>query len=495
MLLIALDRKDPEPAYRQIAGKIEKLIATGVIHQGEILPPTRRLARQLGVSRYTVTSAYQELWARGCLSSKQGSYSRALGARPRTQHAARASASPRGVIDFSSYRLDETLFPMRELRKALQRVSADGNAGLLQRGEPHGWMPLRRTIAARLRSHSIPAEPENILITNGALHGLDLCFRLLAPVNRDAVPRADEAGSQLAPRAGSGGKVIVEEPTFSSALNLCRLHGMTPAGVPLGPDGMDLKALRKKLSLKDLRFLFTIPTFQNPSGITTSRERREEILSLCSSCGLPIVEDAFEEEMSYFGNVVLPLKSMDRNGGVISLGTFSKVLFPGPRVGWIAAEGAVIEKLSAIRCASDDGGSMLMQAALNELCESGAYQKHLEALNRTSARRMRTALDVLSACVPPDRASWTRPNGGYLIWLTLAPTDVTEQELHAHLLSHGVDAKPGSGCFTRPQERLHLRLSISALAEEQIAEGIRRLGNALEELQHRQKPMVVVSST
>jgi len=233
MLLISLDKRDAEPAYRQIAGKIERLIETDVIGEGEILPPTRKLARQLDVSRYTVYCAYQELWARGLLTSTPGSYSRArarskrTSARPADSAIRGTAKTARGIIDLGSYRLDEKLFPIRDFRRAILRVTADNSRALLQRGDPKGYLPLRRTIAARLRSHSISAEAENILITNGALHGLDLCFRALA---------------------SGGGKVIVEEPTFSSALDLCRLHGTAPIGVPLRDDGMDLGVLSRSIA-------------------------------------------------------------------------------------------------------------------------------------------------------------------------------------------------------------------------------------------------------
>jgi len=183
--------------------------------------------------------------------------------------------------------------------------------------------------------------------------------------------------------------------------------------------------------------------------------------------------------MAYFGSVVLPLKSIDRHGSVLSLGTFSKVLFPGPRVGSITASAELVERLSKIRNLSDDGGSVVMQATLNELCRSGAYQRHLELVNKICARRMRAALDALSRYVPREKASWITPNGGFLIWLTLAHTGVTEDELRARLRARGVEAKPGSGSFIRPQKNLHLRLSISSHEEEQIVEGIRRLGEAL----------------
>jgi len=464
MLLIALDKRDPLPAYRQIAHKIQRLIETDVIGAGEILPPTRRLARQLNVSRYTVTCAYQELWARGYLESTPGSYSRV---RKRTERRGSAAGpsehagAPAKIIDLASYRLDQRLFPMRDLRRALHGASRDQNAALLHSADPQGYLPLRETIAARLRSHSIPAEPDSVLITNGAVHGLDLCFRLLA---------------------GEGGRIIVEEPTFQTVLALARQHGVTPVGVPLREDGVDVSVLKKRLGQRGLRFLFTIPTYHNPTGITASRECREGVLSLCAGRGLPIVEDSFEEEMSYFGGVILPLMSMDRSDGVLYLGTFSKVLFPGLRLGWVAADPSRIRRLTEIRASSDDGGSAMIMAAMNELCVSGSYQKHLDLVNRTGATRMHAALAALSRHVPPDKATWTRPNGGFLIWLTLHGAATTEKELHERLLSHGVDLKPGSAFFSSAPKRLHLRLCISAHEEEVLVEAIRRLGKALEEL-------------
>jgi DNA-binding transcriptional MocR family regulator len=466
MLLIALHDNDPLPAYRQITEQIAQLIDTDAIAEDEILPPTRRLARQLNVSRHTVCLAYDELCARGYLQSTPGSYSRARKAVPppgEPDPSARGSPSSGCVdpidltepIDLGAYRLDPGLFPMADVRRAFNHVCGDDGAALLGYADPLGYPPLRESIAARLRSHSTPVDAEEILITNGALHGLSLVFRMLA---------------------GDGGKVIVESPVFGGVLALCRRGGVQPVAVPLGDDGMDPDTLKKSLRQKDLRFLFTIPSFHNPTGITTSQERRQDIICLCRERGVPIVEDAFEEEMTYFGRVLLSMKSLD--GGVISLGTFSKVLFPGFRIGWIAAPPSSIEILSRLRHETDDGGSAVMQAVMNEMCRSGSYQRHLELINRIYSRRMQVALDALERFLPAEKVSWTRPRGGYLIWLSIAPAGLDEQELGALLRSHGVDA--AAGAQFPGDDRLHLRLSIASVNEEALVEGIRRLGAALE---------------
>ena len=437
MLLIALHDNDPLPAYRQITEQIAQLIDTDAIAEDEILPPTRRLARQLNVSRHTVCLAYDELCARGYLQSTPGSYSRARKAVPppgEPDPSARGSPSSGCVdpidltepIDLGAYRLDPGLFPMADVRRAFNHVCGDDGAALLGYADPLGYPPLRESIAARLRSHSTPVDAEEILITNGALHGLSLVFRMLA---------------------GDGGKVIVESPVFGGVLALCRRGGVQPVAVPLGDDGMDPDTLKKSLRQKDLRFLLTIPSFHNPTGITTSQERRQDIICLCRERGVPIVEDAFEEEMTYFGRVLLSMKSLD--GGVISL-----------------------------RHETDDGGSAVMQAVMNEMCRSGSYQRHLELINRIYSRRMQVALDALERFLPAEKVSWTRPRGGYLIWLSIAPAGLDEQELGALLRSHGVDA--AAGAQFPGDDRLHLRLSIASVNEEALVEGIRRLGAALE---------------
>jgi DNA-binding transcriptional MocR family regulator len=460
MLLIALHDNDPLPAYRQITEQIARLIDTDAISEGEILPPTRLLARQLSVSRHTVCLAYDELCAQGYLRSTPGSYSRARRAVPRLPDpAARGSPEhrgPAGPIDLGSYRLDPALFPMADVRRAFNRVCGDDSAALLGYADPLGYPPLRESIAARLRSHSTPVDDGEVLITNGALHGLSLVFRMLA---------------------GDGGKVIVESPAFGGVLALCRSNGVQPVAVPLRDDGMDREILKRSLGRKDLRFLFTIPSFHNPTGITTSQERRQEIVSLCRERGVPIVEDAFEEEMTYFGRVLLSMKSLDN--GVISLGTFSKVLFPGFRIGWIAAPRPAIEVLSRLRHESDDGGSTVMQAVMNELCRSGSYQRHLELINRIYGRRMQLALDAMDRFLPAEKLGWTRPRGGYLIWLSIASPAIDEQGLGALLRSHGIDAAAGSKNLTGGDNRLHLRLSIASVDDQTLVEGIRRLGAAL----------------
>jgi DNA-binding transcriptional MocR family regulator len=252
-------------------------------------------------------------------------------------------------------------------------------------------------------------------------------------------------------------------------------------------EGMDLDRLESLLAERSGRksaasLVYSIPTFQNPTGITTGQPHRERLLALCEKYRVPLAEDSFQEEITYFGKAVLPIKSMDSGGLVLYLGSFSKVLFPGVRLGWIVARREFIETLTLIKRVGDISCSPLMQAALHRFCESGSYELHLRRVNREFARRMKLAIEALRRHLPADKAFFAEPSGGYLIWIRLSGIAKSEEEILASLKKRGVLAAPGSLFFAERPEELHIRLSISSLGEAEIEEGAKRLGAALRDL-------------
>ncbi|NTV75879.1 MAG: PLP-dependent aminotransferase family protein, partial [Holophaga sp.] len=301
-----------------------------------------------------------------------------------------------------------------------------------------------------------------ILLTIGSQQAIDLLLRLVAAPGRS---------------------VAVESPTYNFMVPLLRLNRLKAVEIPLGPDGMDLEALERALRREHPALVYTMPSFQNPTGVCTSQAHREALLALCERHGTPILEDGFEEEMKYFGRAMLPLKSMDRAGLVLYAGTFSKVLAPGLRLGWLAGSATCLGALAGLRRSTDLGPSPILQAALEDFLLKGHFDQHLARLHRTFRRRMETALAALRRELDPALATWTAPTGGYLIWLALhgAPPAGLEASLHAH----GVDARSGSSYFNDPESgKPFLRLSISGLDEAEITEGIARLGRALGALSH-----------
>ena len=487
-LLLGIDARSEVPLYRQIIARIAALAESGALPPGTRLPASRALAAALGVDRSTVCRAFQELWALGYVDSRPGSFTtirrrartvapldppgpsridwagRPAVGGPRLQAAwrrdetRRRRAAAAGVIDFMPLSPDPRLLPVTAFRQCLQAALATQGAELLQYGDPRGYGPLRETIAARLRTHSLTVSPAEILITAGAQGAIDLLLRFLA---------------------GPGEAVAVEAPTYPRVLDALRLHRLRAHPVPMTPAGMDLAALETLAAREPLAAVYTIPNFHNPTGVTTDQSHRERLLGICEEHGLPLMEDGFEEEMKYFGKSVLPIKSMDHGGVVIYLGTFSKILFPGLRVGWIAAHRDCIARLAPLQRAMLLGGNPLDQAALDRFCRAGHYERHVRRMHQVYRRRMQTALQALQAQVDPAFCRWHPPAGGYTIWLQLAGRLRDEEALAAHLLRHGVAVLPGRAHFCGSGAAPALRLSIAHLDEAAIAEGVRRLGRGL----------------
>jgi DNA-binding transcriptional MocR family regulator len=491
MLLLQLKRGTDKPLYMQIVEQIKDLAENDTLKAGTQLPSTRQMSEKLGINRSTVYNAYQELWALGYIDSRPGSYSyirkrhkivkkeknREEGiiswgdlSAPSSQiiFSSFQSFMPESwtnlkqdVINFAQLDMDYRLFPVYEFRQCMNAVLKERGAEILTYGDYIGYGPLREYIAQRLQRHGVAVTKEEILITNGSQNGIDLVLRLLT---------------------SPGQKIAVESPTYAIALPLFRFYQSEVVPIPMQKHGLDIQFLENSLTQNNFSFLYTMPNFHNPTGITTSQEHRERLLSLCESHQLPIVEDGFEEEMKYFGKVSMPIKSIDNHQIVIYLGTFSKVLFPGIRVGWVVADKKCIQRLLAIKRFSDLSSSTVVQAAIYEFCRLGLYDRHIKRMHRVYRKRMQTTIQAFKKYVPQKKISWNEPNGGYLIWFKLKDTDDEESRLLKKFVDHGVFISPGRYYFSRTNPGNFFRLSISTLDEGEIEEGIKRLGEAISEL-------------
>ena len=486
-MLLKIDRVSSQPLYKQIIDGIKAMVDQGVIGFDQALPSTRNLARKLGVNRSTVVRAYEELQAFGYLKSTSGSYSIVQKRRKEVEYDPERKSllewaefsnpqarklheiflrySPEGringkseneAINISQLDLDPRLYPMKEFRRCVNQVLHETGSECLQYGTYKGYPPLRRCIAQRLRLHGISVSEEEILITNGAQQALDLLIRVLA---------------------GSGRKIAVEAPTYSHIIPILKFNGVIILEIPMKEEGMDLDFLNSALNKEQVSFVYTIPNFQNPTGLTTNHPHREKLLNICLQHRVPIVEDGFEEDMKYFGKVPLPIKSIDEKNIVIYLGTFSKALFPGLRIGWITADKDCINRITALKRFSDLTSGNLSQMALHEFMRRGYYDIHLKRLHRIFRKRMHTALTTMEKCFPRT-IHWTHPTGGYTIWIKM-PKKLGERQLHEYMLKHGVVVSPGSYYFSQAPQSQYIRISIASINEEEIKEGIVRLGKAL----------------
>ena len=486
-MLLKIDRKKPEPLYRQIIAGISALADNGTLKTGSPLPSSRRLAAQLGVDRTTVTEAYAELQAMGYVHSHPGSYTfvqarrgEAPGTsgqkpaidwrrlvRPEAEAVYRifkgpspeapAGAKPRpDAISLAELDPDPRLFPLAQIHRTFSRTLWSHAAEPFEYGSYQGYGPLRDHLARRMRLHGIAATGDEILVTNGAQQALDLIIRLLAR------PRS---------------KVIIEAPTYALVIPLLRANGAGLVSIPMRDDGMDLDRLEKTLDKEKAAFVYTMPNFQNPTGITTGHDHRKRLLGLCRARGVPLVEDGFEEDMKYYGKVDLPIKSMDEGNIVVYVGTFSKALFPGLRVGWIAADGEFVRRLTAIKRYADLTSNHLAQVFMYHFCEEGHYDKQLRRLHRVYRKRLALTLQMMKETFP-DSVTWTEPPGGYTLWVRL-PERLTKPELDSFLRPYGVIVSAGQNYFAGAAASEYFRLCIARTDEKEIRKGITRLGMAL----------------
>ncbi|HMA08674.1 MAG TPA: PLP-dependent aminotransferase family protein, partial [Ramlibacter sp.] len=446
---------------------------------------SRSLAQSLGVNRMTVESAYDELEAEGLIFARLGSGTYVLPRRelsvppepgqPRAwplwqqlvgrdtgasgdgaEALLRASGHPH-PISFAGGQSDARLFPAEDFRRVLQTVMRRDGIAALDYGEPAGHMPLRVTIAHILGSQGLQVRPENMLITAGSQQALTLVTQLL-----------------LKP----GDCILVESPTYSGALDLFRALGFRVVGVPVDRQGMQVEALETLLQQHHPRLIYTIPNFHNPTGTCLSGARRHELIALAGRYNLPILEDDFVGDLRYEGRTQPALKALDPGGNVIFISTFSKMLMPGLRVGFLAAEGPVFDGLVRLKHASDLATSSLVQRALEAYVTVGRYQAHL----RRSCQEFRRRRDAMAAAIRSELPAGTRmdvPQGGLFLWLQL-PNGLSADELLPPACDRGVNFAPGSGFFPEASGgRDWLRLNFAAQPSEAIEEGIQRLARAV----------------
>lgn len=484
MILINLDENTRKPKYKQIIEQIIEKINKGILKPGDKLPSTRNLSESLEINRTTVSSAYQELWALGYIDLTAGTCGVVRNRNKLIESTYDESSlinwsefasnesnftlnyynnwmsnENTDLIDFSTLNMENNLLPVESFRTCLNDIVRRNGSKLFTYGNSQGYLPLREYLSNHLETHGISVSPEEILLTNGTQQALDLILRMTA---------------------SPGKSIVIESPTYKEIIPLIKQYKFNPIEVPMESYGMNLDVLEEVIKQYKPGLIYTMPNFQNPTGITTSQIHREKLLHIAEKYQTPIVEDGFQEEMKYFGKTVLPIKSMDKNKVVIYCGTFSKVLFPGIRVGWIAAPRECIQSISAIRHYSEISLSSILQAGLSEFCNRGFYDKHLAKVHKTYRKRMNIAIASMNKYIDKNYASWQEPNGGYLIWVKFNKNKSIN--IDDILKEHGTKASLGNNNFFSGTEDTYIRLSISSLRGDEIEEGIRRLGGAIKDI-------------
>jgi len=346
--------------------------------------------------------------------------------------------------------------PTEHVLEVVESVLVERADVALQYGGGQGSPVLRERLAMLMAEEDTPADPEDLVVTTGAQQALDLVGKVL-----------------LDP----GDVVAVEAPAYVGALSAFSVYEPRFLQVDLDDDGMIVEQLEEALLRGERpKFVYTVPNFHNPAGVTMSRARREQLVALCREARIPIVEDNPYGMLRFDGEPLPTLRSLDRQN-VIYLGTVSKVFSPGVRVGWAVAEPGVLQRLVLAKEAADLCGSQFTMLVTERYFGGELWRRNLDSLVQTYRSRRDAMLTALEEHFPSD-ARWTKPSGGFFVWVTLPDYFDT-----ATLLAAAVDRKvayvPGTGFYPDGRGRPQMRLCFSYPTEERIAEGIRRLGELL----------------
>ncbi len=372
------------------------------------------------------------------------------------------------VISFAGGLPAAEYFPVQRFQEASQRVLEQNAAKALQYSTTEGYLPLRELLAERLRREGVHVGMENVLITSGSQQALSLLGALLID---------------------PGDHVLVEQPTYLGAIQAFSTYQAQYVGVLADHDGVQVDLLPEALR-QGPKFLYLLPNFQNPAGVTISAQRREAIVQLAAEWGTPIVEDDPYGSLRYEGEHLSPMIAIDAahnsapngtyDGNVIYLSTFSKILAPGLRIAWVVAAPEVIAKMVQLKQGADLHTSTFAQMMIYETARDGFLDAHIQTLREVYRKRRDVMLEALERFMPDD-LRWTHPQGGLFLWLHLPP-EMDAMALFRAAVERHVAFVPGNAFFVGENPPPCARLNYSNMDEARIVEGIERLAQTIEAL-------------
>jgi len=452
------------PIYRQVFKQLKDSISSGKLPKGTRLPATRELAGLLGLNRTTISAAYELLESEGLISGQVGRGSFVLGAPARELHridwnsmltpGQAVPGASRATISFAASRPSELLFPMEAFRRSCEEVIEGPEiASILQLGSPGGYEPLRQYLMAEARRQGAMRPGDDLIVTSGCQQALALLQRVLAPIV-DAV--------------------AIEDPVYPGVKNLFSTAGARILGVRMGQEGIDIDDCERILEREHPKALVVTPNFQNPTGVTLPLASREALVRMTRSAGVVLIENDTYGDLRYEGARIPSIKELDGSEDTILLRSFSKVAFPGLRVGWAIGPRAVIARMVEAKQLTDLHSDQLSQAVLLRFAESGRLEEHRQKSLKSGAEKLKATLAACERFLPQGTA-FTRPQGGMNLWVRL-PEPLDAAELLPRAQREGVTYLPGRYFTVSRPDPGGLRLSFAGLAPEQIQKGISILG-------------------
>jgi 2-aminoadipate transaminase len=500
MIPLHIQPESHVPLYIQLRDQLRALVHGGDLRPGDRIPASRELAMHLGVHRTTVANAYAELESEGLISGHVGRGTficagkagagihspapvaavngdfrwETLFADERGEEVLGRlmQAAPREAISFLMARPAAEFFPIKELRNCSNAVWRREGCDILQFGASDGYPPLKRALIEMLCAEGYGLSDENVLITDGCQQALDLlCKAFLRP----------------------GDTVVIENPTYPGALAIFSGSRVRILGVPVktesGPGtlpGVDVSAIEAVLLQNRVKMIVLTPDFHNPTGTTLPVAERRRLLEIAARFQVPIIEDHIYARLRARGERVPSLKQLDQSNQVVQIDSFSKIAFPGLRVGWIVAPPNVIDRLRLVKQSTDLHTGQLAQSILAEYMRRGRLIPHLQRTRKAYSARLAVLEQALGAHMPGG-TKWTCPEGGMCVWVEL-PAGFDSNELLIHARERGVLFAPGRYFYFQNPQPNTLRLGFAGLSERNIARGVATLADVQRgEMRKRQR--------
>lgn len=474
--------RDDIPIPAQIRDYIKELILKGMLQKNEKLPSTRELSLIMGVGRNSILRAYEDLEDDGFIhiEGNRGAFvldvhitkkddwhinwenrlNELVPIAEKYDIIKNTVKADKKVISFRGISPDRDLLDVEGIKRAFLNIISKEGSGILNYGYARGYKPLIDYLLKYMENKGVDTGGKDILITNGFTEGFDIVLSALTK---------------------PGSRIICENPTHNTAIKIMTLHGLDIIGVEMDDDGINIDSLKQKLT-DDICAGYLVPSYHNPTGIVMRPEKRLQVYETFRERNVPIIEDGFNEELRYSGAHISPIAAFcGRGNGVIYIGSFSKILFPGMRVGWVLADEQFISSIESIKKSRNIHTSFLDQAILYQYLWEGNFEKCIRRSRKVYGERYNLALRCAKQYIP--NCSITG-DGGMYIFLKLGE-DVDTRVLLDYCYNRGVIFMPGDIFYIGRGGSSTMRLGFANVRDEDIEKGIRIIGEALQDMKGR----------